>query len=46
MTVTHGWTPESGFLRYRWQGYCEAMILYLLGLGSPSHPLPCESWAG
>ena len=45
VTVTHGWKPESGFLRYRWQGYCEAMILYLLGLGSPTHPLPVESWA-
>ena len=45
VTVTHGWKPESGFLRYRWQGYCEAMILYLLGLGSPTHPLPRESWA-
>ncbi len=45
VTVTHGWKPERGFLRYRWQGYCEAMILYLLGLGSPTHPLPRESWA-
>ena len=45
LTVTHGWKPESGFLRYRWQGYREAMILYLLGLGSPTHPLPRESWA-
>jgi hypothetical protein len=45
VTVTHGWKPESGFLRYRWQGYDEAMILYLLGLGSPTHPLPVESWA-
>ncbi len=45
LTVTHGWKPESGFLRYRWQGYCEAMILYLLGLGSPTYPLPAESWA-
>ena len=45
VTVTHGWKPESGFLRYRWQGYCEAIILYLLGLGSPTHPLPRESWA-
>ena len=27
VTVTHGWKPESGFLRYRWQGYDEAMIL-------------------
>ena len=45
VTVTHGWKPERGFLRYRWQGFCEAMILYLLGLGSPTHPLPRESWA-
>ena len=45
VAVTHGWKPERGFLRYRWQGYCEAMILYLLGLGSPTHPLPRESWA-
>jgi hypothetical protein len=46
LTVSHGWKPERGFLRYRWQGYCEAMILYLLGLGSPTHSLPPESWAG
>jgi hypothetical protein len=46
VTVTHGWKPESGYLRYRWHGYDEAMILYLLGLGSPTHPLPHESWAG
>jgi hypothetical protein len=44
-TVTHGWKPESGFLRYRWQGYDEALFLYLLGLGSPTHPLPAESYA-
>jgi hypothetical protein len=43
-TVTHGWKPESGFLRYRWQGYNEALILYVLGLGSPTHPLPTESY--
>ena len=45
LTVTHGWRPENGFLRCRWEGYCEAMILYLLGLGSPTHTLPRESWA-
>ena len=39
-TVTHGWTPERGFLRYRWEGYNEALLLYVLGLGSPTHPLP------
>jgi hypothetical protein len=44
-TVTHGWKPGRGFLRYRWQGYDEAMLLYLLGLGSPTHPLPAESYA-
>jgi hypothetical protein len=44
-TVTHGWNPESGFLPYRWEGYDEAVLLYVLGLGSPTHPLPAESYA-
>ncbi len=43
-TVTHGWMPESGFLKYRWEGYDEAMLLYMLGLGSPTHPLPESSY--
>jgi hypothetical protein len=43
-TVTHGWKPETGFLPWRWEGYDEALILYLLGLGSPTHPLPAESY--
>ena len=43
-TVTHGWKPETGFLRYRWRGYNEALLLYLLGLGSPTHPLPRASY--
>jgi hypothetical protein len=42
--VTHGWRPESGFIKYRWQGYNEALILYVLGLASPTHPLPKESY--
>jgi hypothetical protein len=44
-TVTHGWRPERGFLDYRWEGYDEALLLYMLGLGSPTHPLPEESYA-
>jgi hypothetical protein len=44
-TLTHGWKPESGFLRYRWQGYSEALLLYTLALGSPTHPIPAESYA-
>ncbi|MDP2137407.1 MAG: glucoamylase family protein [Candidatus Didemnitutus sp.] len=42
--VSHGWMPGKGFLRYRWHGYDEALLLYLLGLGSPTHPLPQESY--
>ncbi len=44
LTIAHGWTPERGFLKYRWQGYSEAILLYVLGLGSPTHPLPEESY--
>jgi hypothetical protein len=43
-TVTHGWRPESGFLPFRWEGYDEALLLYVLGLGSPTHPLSRESY--
>ena len=43
-TVSHGWKPEAGFLRYHWEGYNEALILYVLGLGSPTHPLPKTSY--
>jgi hypothetical protein len=44
LTVTHGWTPERGFLRYRWEGYNEAILLYVLGLGSPTHALAESSY--
>ena len=44
VTVTHGWKPESGFLPWRWRGYDEALLLYVLGLGSPEHPLPDASY--
>lgn len=44
-TVTHGWKPESGFLSYRWEGYDEGLLLYILALGSPTHPLHRASYA-
>ena len=44
-TVTHGYKPRTGFLKYRWEGYDEALLLYVLGLGSPTYPLPDESYA-
>jgi hypothetical protein len=43
--LSHGWTPEVGFLPYRWDNYSELMMLYLLGLGSSTFPLPDGSWA-
>jgi hypothetical protein len=43
--VTHGWKPECGFLNYGWEGYSEAILLYALGLGSPSHPLTDQSFS-
>lgn len=42
--LPHGWTPELGFLQYRWDYYSELMMMYLLGLGSPTHPLPVAAW--
>src|SRR5262249_22662765 len=38
--IRHGWKPETGGLQWRWEGYDEALLLYLLALGSPTHPVP------
>jgi hypothetical protein len=43
-TLCHGWRPEHGFLPYHWEGYDEALILYLLALGSPTHPIDPVSY--
>jgi len=42
--LSHGWKPESGFLRARWDTYSENTILYLLAIGSPSYSISPESW--
>jgi hypothetical protein len=42
--LPHGWSPEGGFLPYRWDYYSELMMMYLLGLGSSTHPLRKETW--
>jgi hypothetical protein len=44
LLLSHGWKPETGFLKGRWDHYCELMILYLLAIGSPTHAIPAESW--
>ncbi|HEX8814839.1 MAG TPA: glucoamylase family protein, partial [Terriglobales bacterium] len=42
--LPHGWTPENGFLPYRWDYYSELMMMYLLGMGSLTHPLKPDAW--
>jgi hypothetical protein len=39
-----GWTPESGFLHATWVGYDEAMLVYILALGSPTHAVAADAW--
>jgi len=43
-SLGHGWTPERGHIANDYKGYNEAMLLYLLALGSPSHPVEASAW--
>lgn len=43
-TLAMGWYPEQGFTRARWNGYNEASILYLLGLGAEKNSLEAKHW--
>jgi hypothetical protein len=38
-TIRQGWKPECEFLHYGWEGYSEAIVLYVLALASPTHPV-------
>ncbi|MBN1131591.1 MAG: hypothetical protein JXR52_08380 [Bacteroidales bacterium] len=42
--MSMGWTPENGFIKAKWTGYNEAMILLIMALGSPTHPIPDTAW--
>jgi hypothetical protein len=42
--VSMGWRPENAFIPYDWRGYNEAMLVYVLALGSPTHPIGAEAW--
>lgn len=42
--LSHGWTPEGGFLSARWDTYSEHMLLYLLAIASPTHPISPDAW--
>ncbi|HZF79064.1 MAG TPA: glucoamylase family protein [Rubrivivax sp.] len=43
--ISHGWHPESGFIKWDWKGYNEAMLVYLLALGSPTFAVGPDAWA-
>jgi hypothetical protein len=45
-TLSHGWLPETGFLPYRWDAYCELLAMYLLAMSSETHPIPASCWQG
>ncbi len=45
LLLSHGWKPETGFLKYRWDTYSEDTILYILAIGSPTHSISPESWS-
>jgi hypothetical protein len=42
--IAMGWTPESGMHGYDWNGYNEAMLVYILALGSPTHPVSKDAY--
>jgi hypothetical protein len=42
--ISLGWSPEAGFLDYDWRGYNEAMLVYVLALGSPTQPVGADAW--
>jgi hypothetical protein len=46
LLLSHGWKQGKGFLKYKWDFYSEASLLYLLGIGSPTHPIGWQSWYG
>jgi hypothetical protein len=42
--VSMGWKPGEGRFTYGYKGYNEAMLLYVLALGSPTHPVDARAW--
>src|SRR5580692_5843323 len=44
LLLSHGWRTGKGFIKNRWDTYSEDGLLYLLAIGSPTHPISAESW--
>jgi hypothetical protein len=43
-TLSMGWLPDQGFLKHRWDIYSELMTMYLMAIGSPTHPIDAKTW--
>ena len=43
--ISHGWRPNQGFISHDWVGYNEAMLVYILALGSPTFEVEPNAWA-
>ncbi len=42
--ISMGWYPETGFHSHDWRGYDEAMLVYVLALGSLTFPVEPDAW--
>ena len=42
--ISMGWFPESGTIPHDWKGYNEAMMVYVLAMASPTHPVGQDAW--
>lgn len=43
--IALGWKPETGFITYRWVGYNEAMLLYVLALAAPDFAVDASAYS-
>ncbi len=43
-SLSMGWFPDQGFINHRWDIYAELMTMYLMAIGSPTHPIPVSTW--
>ena len=43
-SLSMGWLPDQGFLKYRWDIYAEMLTMYLMAIGSPTHPIDAKIW--
>ena len=44
LLLSHGWRPETGFIKHIWNHYSEHTMLQLLAIGSPTNPIDPGAW--